>query len=145
MVGSCRSPREALEQLPAKTEQQSSSVTCQASRFHLQCSAAAAPRFNQLTLWRNYGLYRGHECVPVDKNFQKLKNDDDFACVSLYSHNCIFKKEESTALHSALDYYCYYRFMSECWCKCVFVIAGLNSSAALKLTKSLMKYNGDPV
>lgn len=31
--------------------------------------------------------------MPVDKNFQKLKNDDDdFACVSLYSHNCIFKK-----------------------------------------------------
>lgn len=28
----------------------------------------------------NYALYRGHECVPVDKKFQKLKIDHDFAC-----------------------------------------------------------------
>lgn len=39
----------------------------------------------------NCGLYRGHECVPVDKKFQELKNDDDVARAS----NCILKKEKA--------------------------------------------------
>lgn len=52
----------------------------------------------------NCGLYRGHECVLADKKFHKLKNDDDFAPVSVVAIWAVFKrKRESQLLQGAFD------------------------------------------